>query len=160
MSLREAKSAADKLGSLIDLLGRAKIVLEAGAQAEQQESDLQARVNAAKNAADKAQVALAAVDAELLAARGAVDDAKLEAEQIVADARTEADRIKATAKADAKSITDAAAEANRLAKESVEAAKREVSGLAEQAQTLRGELAGINERIEQAKADARKRFGG
>lgn len=153
MTLSQAAAECGKWGNLIRALSKveesAKVVLGV----EQ---------NIAERTAlrDKLGAEIAAAQAQLLLETGAVERARADARDIAEGARSEATSIKADARSSAERIVADA----RAAAEAAQAAARQANADRDQAvaeaASAKAELADTLKRIDAARAEARKLFGG
>lgn len=158
-SYREAASMAQKMGAFLDQMGRARTVLEAAARAEQEEQSLKDRLKKAEDETLTAEGEREKAIARQEAADRAVEDATARAEQIIADAQERANEL-----AQAQREREEAARETQKARE--DAARELLADITSQAQEMESrvrkadeELQGLLHQIDQAKADARARFG-
>lgn len=160
MNMREASNAADSLGHFVGLIKRASEVLAAAASVEQRVGDLNAEATAAeRNAADARTKEIQAKEA-LAAATEAVRLATANAAEIEENARGRAAQIVAEAGKAAAKIEAAAADEARRADVALKTAKAEEELAYRKRDAALKELSEVADRIEAAKAEARKAFGG
>lgn len=160
MSFREYKSAADKLGSFVELIQRAQKVLEAAAQAEQQEQSLRDAIVSSERLAADARAREVDAKEALQRATDAVKLATANAAEIEDNARQRASQIVSDAGKTASKIEQAAHELAENAKKLASDSRSDIAVAKAERAAARAELEDLNKRIEAAKASARQTFGG
>ena len=160
MSLSEALHDATKLGAFVENFTRAKAVLEAAAAVEGSINSLKAQEAAARKRTEEAEENADRAEAAMGAAQEALADARRRADQAVLDARTEGQRIVSKALVEAERVkAEAGAKAAEVEKQA-EKVREELRSAHSEINRLKVEESALKDRIAQAMADARARFGG